>query len=336
MSPASSTRATAVPSAPLPGAQRFDAWRESFALKVARVDAATPDRSRFRADVRVKSLPRLFLCQYDVSPLSLIRNRNLLRQGEDGCSLVICAAGVVEAQFEDAQIRLTPGEAALVPHHRPGTISTACASRTFWLRFDCDDARTFAPSPDDLALRKAASESIVTAIAGVYCERILSVPDQASGSLAALTASHLRELAAHLLNPRSDLARNAPFGALRAARLEAVLNTISANLLKPWLSAAKVGQKLGLTGRYVQKLMEGVGLSFSHYVRDLRLDEARRLLSNPRADHFRITDIAYAAGFQDLSYFNREFRRRFGETPTSMRKPKRQSDNPRAIEEEMP
>ncbi|HXC55386.1 MAG TPA: AraC family transcriptional regulator [Rhizomicrobium sp.] len=304
----------------LPPSQRFAAWREAFALKIARVDAATPDASRFRAEVRVQALPRLFLCQYDVGPLSLIRNRGLLREGEDGCSLVICAAGVVDAQFDDTQLRLTPGEAALVPHHRAGAISTTAGSKTYWLRFDAADARTFAPSPDDLTLKKARSEDPAAALAGLYCEQILARGEPLSVSLASLTSSHLRELTAHLLNPKSELARSAPFGAIRAARLEAVLRFIAANLRAPWLSAASAGRRLGLSGRYVQQLMDGAGLSFSRYVRDLRLDEARRLLQSPQSGHLRITEIAYASGFEDLSHFNREFRRRFGETPTGARK----------------
>ncbi|HEY4940494.1 MAG TPA: AraC family transcriptional regulator [Rhizomicrobium sp.] len=304
----------------MPVSQRFHAWREAFALKIAKVDAATPDTDHFRAEVRVQALPRLFLCRYDVGPLSLIRSRGLLREGEDGCSLVICAAGVVEARFADTQLRLTPGEAALVPHHQAGAISTAAGSKTYWLRFDRDDARTFAPSPDDLTLKKTAAENPAAALAGLYCEQILARGDPLSLSLASLASSHLRELAAHLLNPKSELARSAPFGAIRAARLEAILRFIAANLREPWLSAASAGRRLGLSGRYVQQLMDGAGLSFSRYVRDLRLDEARRLLQSPRCDHLRITDIAYATGFEDLSHFNREFRRRFADTPSGVRK----------------
>jgi transcriptional regulator GlxA family with amidase domain len=33
----------------------------------------------------------------------------------------------------------------------------------------------------------------------------------------------------------------------------------------------------------------------------------------------RIIDIAFAAGFSDVSHFNRIFRRRFGDTPSGVR-----------------
>jgi AraC-like DNA-binding protein len=36
-------------------------------------------------------------------------------------------------------------------------------------------------------------------------------------------------------------------------------------------------------------------------------------------DHLRITDIAYAVGFQDISYFNRAFRNRYDARPSAVR-----------------
>ena len=50
-----------------------------------------------------------------------------------------------------------------------------------------------------------------------------------------------------------------------------------------------------------------------------RLACAHRLLTDPRLAAEKISSIAVDAGFGDLSYFNRAFRRRFGETPSGIR-----------------
>ena len=42
-------------------------------------------------------------------------------------------------------------------------------------------------------------------------------------------------------------------------------------------------------------------------------------VTNARFAHMRIADIAYEAGFNDLSYFNRMFRRRFALAPGEVR-----------------
>jgi AraC-like DNA-binding protein len=49
---------------------------------------------------------------------------------------------------------------------------------------------------------------------------------------------------------------------------------------------------------------------------ELRLRKAAELLANGEG---RVSDIAFDCGFNDLSYFNRCFRRRFGLTPTAAR-----------------
>jgi len=43
------------------------------------------------------------------------------------------------------------------------------------------------------------------------------------------------------------------------------------------------------------------------------------MLTSPSHVHLKITDIALASGFLDISYFNRVFRRRFSATPSELR-----------------
>lgn len=58
------------------------------------------------------------------------------------------------------------------------------------------------------------------------------------------------------------------------------------------------------------------GLTFTDYVARARIEKTKQLLLNP---HTRISEAAYAAGFQSLSQFNRVFRRIVGEAPTDYR-----------------
>ena len=65
-------------------------------------------------------------------------------------------------------------------------------------------------------------------------------------------------------------------------------------------------------------LLAGSGESFSELVRRKRVDRARRMLERPSATPHRVIDVAYAVGFNDLSSFNRAFRRQFGCTPSDV------------------
>lgn len=51
----------------------------------------------------------------------------------------------------------------------------------------------------------------------------------------------------------------------------------------------------------------------------LRLQKARAMLGDRRHDRLRVSDLAAACGFNEVSYFDRCFRRRFGASPTQYR-----------------
>jgi AraC-like DNA-binding protein len=106
---------------------------------------------------------------------------------------------------------------------------------------------------------------------------------------------------------------------LRAARLAAVLANIRTGFTDAHFSTQHIARELNLSVRYVNDLLAETGRSLAEHVLELRLLRVREILGDHAQDARRISDIAYASGFSDISYFNRCFRRRFGCTPGSLR-----------------
>ena len=100
-----------------------------------------------------------------------------------------------------------------------------------------------------------------------------------------------------------------------AARLKLAKSFIVANSHRRDISITNVAAKLNVTPRYVQRLFEADGTTFSDFLTRFRLSRAHRLLCAPASSHDAIATIAYDVGFGDLSYFNRRFRRQYGLTP---------------------
>ena len=73
------------------------------------------------------------------------------------------------------------------------------------------------------------------------------------------------------------------------------------------------------TPRFIQRLFETEGTTFTEYVLARRLAHAHRMLADPRRAGEKIMAVAYDCGFGDLSYFNRVFRRRYGAAPSDVR-----------------
>jgi AraC-like DNA-binding protein len=64
------------------------------------------------------------------------------------------------------------------------------------------------------------------------------------------------------------------------------------------------------------------GTTFSEYVARCHVDRARLLLHDP---NLRVTDVAFAAGFQSILHFNHLFKHYTGLTPNGYRASLRQS-----------
>jgi transcriptional regulator GlxA family with amidase domain len=108
-------------------------------------------------------------------------------------------------------------------------------------------------------------------------------------------------------------------GGLRAARLHAIEQDVARNLDQPDLSVAALAVRHGCTPRFIHRLFESAGTSFTDYVLAQRVARVHHMLTDPRRDREKISTIAFDAGFGDVSYINRVFRQRYGETPSGIR-----------------
>ena len=84
------------------------------------------------------------------------------------------------------------------------------------------------------------------------------------------------------------------------------------------LSLEDVAQQVYLSPCYFSRLFKQVkGWSFSEYLTQVRMEEARRLLINT---DFQISEIAARVGYRDARYFSQVFKRNEGCTPISYRR----------------
>jgi AraC-like DNA-binding protein len=130
--------------------------------------------------------------------------------------------------------------------------------------------------------------------------------------------NHIYDLTTLAMCPDRRTDENS-LGATAAARLELALAYIKTHFDRPGLSVSAVARDQNMSPRYLQRLIETTGSTFSERMHELRLQRAYALLTDTRYRDDRISDIALRAGFSDIAHFNRSFRRRFGDTPRNIR-----------------
>jgi AraC-like DNA-binding protein len=83
------------------------------------------------------------------------------------------------------------------------------------------------------------------------------------------------------------------------------------------LSLKRVAQSVNISANHFSERFKQVtGINFVDYVARARFEKALHLLQNPS---LRVSEIAFAVGFQSISQFNRVFRRLSGKSPTEFR-----------------
>ena len=83
------------------------------------------------------------------------------------------------------------------------------------------------------------------------------------------------------------------------------------------ISLKKVASAVGINATHLsEKFKQVTGIKFVDYIARVRFDNALKLLEE---GDLRISEVAFAVGFQSLSQFNRVFKRRSGKSPTEYR-----------------
>jgi AraC-like DNA-binding protein len=181
--------------------------------------------------------------------------------------------------------------------------------------------------PDDLLFKPLDQDSPALRHLARYLDMIHD-GEGAGGdpALAAHIETTLLDLVALVLGTQRDIANVASNRGLRAARLQEVLAAIKKGFSDPAFSSDDAASAVGVSRRYVNDLLYETGATLAERVLELRLQKARAMLASARHDTTKINDIAFACGFNEVSYFHRCFRRRFGAAPNEFRGTRRQAE----------
>ena len=213
-----------------------------------------------------------------------------------------------------------PGSLVLISNADPGVMRND--PRNLWLSIHVPRAHLLElmPNAEDLVARWVDENQPGVRFLRSYLKLLLDADIEAGDpQLKEHIGQTLIDLVALCLGAAGEAAELAKVRGLKSARLRAIKAEIKAGFSQHEFSVGQVAVHLGVTPRYVQALLHGLGQTFTERVLELRLQKARTMLASRRCDHLWIIEIASACGFNEVSHFNRCFRRRFGDTPSGYR-----------------
>jgi AraC-like DNA-binding protein len=300
-----------------PAEKRLEAYREIYGQTIAKHDVELVEGHPFHFEANVCSVPGLALTSGGRSPCRRIHRPQHI--DHDDLLLGIMVTIGCGARQHGRETVVDAGGAVLLSGASPMTVETPSTARGLSLRIPDAVLRPLIPALHDRLPWRIPSDTAALSLLIGYVEMIRSSDALAVARLRECVVAHVHDLIALLLGAEGDARHAAEQRGGRAARRAAILRSIERHSADPALTASRVAARLGITPRYVHLLLEETGRSFSRHLLEQRLERAAALLCDPAARGRRIAEIASAVGFDDLSHFNRSFRRHFGRTPTDVR-----------------
>jgi AraC-like DNA-binding protein len=239
--------------------------------------------------------------------------------GDDDFSFHINVHGSSQVAGPRGETMLRDGDAMLLSYSVSRTISRPEPVDHRVIRLPRAALGPLVRNIDDAVLLTIPRGTAMLGLLKCYVDAVFSDPALVIPHMRRLVVNHLCDLVALTLGATRDAAAVAEDRGVRAARLRAIKSDIEAHLAHGNLSPGTVAKRQQVSDSYIRKLFGGEGTSFSEYVLRRRLVRARRMLTDQCWADVSIASIAYDAGFGDLSYFNRAFKRCYGATPSEVR-----------------
>jgi AraC-like DNA-binding protein len=270
-------------------------------------------------DFGIRKLPELGLLSGTVRGVRHVHARLDSGDGDDDFSFHLNVSGLSTVVSHRGETTLRDGDAMLLTYSAGRTISRPARVDHRVIRLPRALLRSLVHDIDDAVLRPIPRGTGMLNLLKAYADALFDDPLLSAPDMRQLIMTQLCDLVAVTLGATRDAAATAEGRGVRAARLRAIKTDIEANLALGDVSAASVARRQNVSDSYIRKLFAGEQTSFSDFVLRRRLVRVHRLLMDPRRVNQSIASLALEAGFGDLSYFNRAFKRFYGATPSEMR-----------------
>ncbi|HEY4201825.1 MAG TPA: helix-turn-helix domain-containing protein [Devosiaceae bacterium] len=299
------------------------AWRELCGRELMKVTMEPLGDGPFHCSANVRSLPGLTIASITSSPNRLVRTPALAADGNDDFFVVIPTQGSTIISATGREVTLGPGDATMIAGDSANLSIIPTLSSFLTLSIPSAMLASSIVSLDSVLVGviPAATDALqllVRYLAALGDDISLAAPGTRQQFV-----THIVDLVVLAAGAGRDVTMLAQGRGRRAARLHAIKADIQRNIAQANLSAESLAAQHRVSSRYVRRLFESEGLTFTEFVLAERLHRAHAMLRDPREAR-PINVIAFDAGFNDLSYFNKTFRRRYGATPSAIRHEGRQ------------
>jgi AraC family transcriptional regulator, positive regulator of tynA and feaB len=293
----------------------FGTWADDLAAAFVRLEPRKITEHPFQGAITRTEAAPVQVCRVIATGHRVLRLRSHIEQSDDDiCFVNLQLEGIGRYMQRNHEQINGPADLAVVDTTEPFEIANARHFKVFCISVPRQLLPTGFCERPRLPLSATEAGRALSRTIASYAELCLS--SQALSDISTLVGRHIVDLISHapgILAEGSSERVDSP------VLLMIMTDYIDHHSAEPDISAATLARKFHCSLRYVHKLFAETGRSVGEHVNERRIAACTRdLLDNPR--NRTVAEIAFGAGFRDISYFNRLFKRANGMAPREFRR----------------
>ncbi|WP_157106419.1 helix-turn-helix domain-containing protein [Nocardia alba] len=300
-------------------ADRIDYWSVHSRMNQGDMRLGFASPQQFAGTMRVQRGAGFQLVDATADAVDYIRTRRQALCDEYGTALLIISHGAdIVISHRDNEIGVPCGRLGLLDMGRPLSVSIPAGTRVWAVGVPGEyvPRDTFRDDTPRLLGAERGSTAAVLALSRTISDH--------SGSLSGHEFAEISARSMELLNLALHTSSRAE-QSQSAALAHTARSYIAERSSDPRLTPDSVAVHLGCSRRKLEYSLRSIGASApARLIADTRAERAYRRLTDTQ-ENASISEIAYASGFDALSTFHRSFARRFGRSPTEVRRRQQRS-----------
>ncbi|CCD93336.1 putative Transcriptional regulatory protein, AraC/XylS family [Bradyrhizobium sp. ORS 375] len=304
----------------LEASKRYAAWQGAICDVYVHVDVEAEQRSDYQGFIRearfgVLTMTDVLLSEQRISR----RQRHIARLDKDCYYVEFIQQGKVNVLQAGQTLSTSSHVGAIFSAAEAYDLECVGKVRSLYLEIPRKDfSLRFSENRIPVAMTIATGRGLGR-IAAEFCSTLASQSSSVDEAARARLGDELMDVLALALD-MGDKDQFSEDATAQKARLRSVKAWIEEHLTDPGLSLEKIARNNGISLRHLHYLFRMTDMSVSEWILDRRLQRSYDMLTRLEQPVLSVTEVAYQLGFSSSSHFSTVFRRKFGHSPSELRR----------------
>lgn len=300
--------------------KRYAAWQGAICDVYVHVDVNAEKRSDYKGFIREAKFGAITMTDVFLSEQRISRRERHIAKLDKDCYYVeFIQQGKINILQAGQTLLSNPGVGAIFSASDAYDLECVGQVRSLYLEIPRNEfAARFRHDKIPVATTIATGRGLGR-IAAEFCSTLASEGSTLDDVARTRLGDELMDVLALALDmgDKDELSEDAT---AQRARLRSVKAWIEEHLTDPGLSLEKIAKQNGISLRHLHYLFRLAEVSVSEWIQDRRLQRGYDVLTRPELRSLSVTALAYQLGFSSSSHFSTVFRRKFGHSPSDLRR----------------